>query len=326
MLRHVPSLLAAVTSIDNVSGVEIGHASGPATSTPDGALATLVIKRADAQGELGRTLVEVSRGVQVRIDETPGVTPSGERYDRVQRDIVYNHIALGPAGWGRQGASVALRLDSNGDEISESNMIKITDKSGKVHEFKTDAEAQAYFERIDAAPPFPPKKKGDDDEDEDEKKKAKKDAKDAQDRADALQAKLDAKEAAEARAARAALESSARKVLGSEAKFDAAGADGKPVPLTDRALRELVIKKLDPAADLSARADSYVEVFYDVTIQHAKPDASRSDGDIFANALGGVRVDGTRSDEKPAVRPDVKMRQDANEAWKKNQGAAFSRK
>ena len=301
--------------------VSIGHASGPAQATPEGALATLVIAREDAQGQIGRDLVEVSRGVQVRIDETPGVTPDGQAYDRVQRDIVYNHVALGPAGWGRQGAGVSLRLDSHDNEIIEPTPMKYTDKAGKVHEFKTDSELQTFLDsRADMAPPFPPKKKGEDEEDE-EDPKAKKPKKDARDealaaekaRADAAQARLDAIEAERAQAARVALEDSARKVLGVDTKFD--GADAKP--LTDRAVRELVIKRLDSKADLTDKADAYVEAYFDVAIKAAP--ASRNDGFATLSALKGVQIDGTapRTDSKETVRPDIKMRQDAQEAWKK---------
>lgn len=304
--------------------VSIGHASGPATATPDGALASLVVARGDAQAEIGKSLIEVSRGVQVRIDETPGVTPSGERYDRVQRDIVYNHIALGPVGWGRQGAGVSLRLDSAGDETFQEKTMAIKNPKTGV-EFKTDAEAQAYLtdlqSRADAVPPF--MKKGEKGEEDDEKKEAKKEAKDAKDRADALQARLDAHEARERTAARSSLEQSARKVLGADVKFDGVDAAGKAVPLTDRAVRELVIKRLDAAAELADKTDAYVDAFYDVTIKSAKP-VGRSDADDIRAKLAGVDATGTRTDEKPPVRADVKMRQDAQDAWKKNTGAAFS--
>jgi len=322
-IRHPRNMVDASTW----GSVSIGHASGPATATPEGAQATLVIARSDAQGQIGKDLVEVSRGVQVRIDETPGVTPQGEAYDRVQRDIIYNHIALGPAGWGRQGAGVSLRLDSADNEILDSHMIKITDKSGKVLEFKTDSEAQAYFDglqaRADAAPPFPPKKKGTEEDDEEEEtppKKAKKDAKDValaaeKARADAAQARLDAIDAEAKKTARTALETSARKVLGAEAKFDGA---------TDRAVREQVIARLDSKAELVGKTDAYVESYFDIAIKSAP--ASRNDGEALLSRYREVSVDGTvRKDEsdKP-VRPDLKMRQDANDAWKKNQGAAFS--
>lgn len=307
--------------------VSIGHASGPAVSTPEGALASLVVARGDAQSEIGRSLIEVSRGVQVRIDETPGVTSSGERYDRVQRDIVYNHIALGPAGWGRQGAGVSLRLDSNGDEtFAEKTMAIKNPKTGV--EFKTDAEAQAYLtelqSRADALPPFM-KKKGEeeDEEDEDKKKAAKKDAADVQAKLDAAQARLDAIDARERAAVRTALEATARAVIGGEPRFDGVDAAGRAVPLTDRAVRELVIKRLDASAELTDKTDTYVEAYFDHTLKSAKK-PGRTDGDEIRAKLSGTNLDGTRTDEKPQVRADIKMRQDANDAWKSNKGAAFS--
>lgn len=55
---------------------------------------------------------EVSAGYACQVEDTPGVTPEGEPYDRVQRRIRYNHAALGPPGWGRAGADVSLRIDS----------------------------------------------------------------------------------------------------------------------------------------------------------------------------------------------------------------------
>ena len=53
---------------------------------------------------------DVSCGYECELDETPGVF-DGRPYQRVQRDRVYNHLGLGPAGWGRAGTDVSLRLD-----------------------------------------------------------------------------------------------------------------------------------------------------------------------------------------------------------------------
>src|SRR5690606_25874157 len=58
---------------------------------------------------------EVSCGYRCLVDETPGVTPEGERYDRVQRRIRYNHVAIVPEG--RAGEAVALRMDAAGNTI-----------------------------------------------------------------------------------------------------------------------------------------------------------------------------------------------------------------
>jgi hypothetical protein len=55
---------------------------------------------------------EISMGYTADWDPTPGVSPDGEAYDGIQRNIRINHAALGPAGWGRAGPTVALRTDS----------------------------------------------------------------------------------------------------------------------------------------------------------------------------------------------------------------------
>jgi uncharacterized protein len=60
------------------------------------------IQRGDAQ--------EVSAGYRVDYDPTPGVTPAGESYDGIQRNIRVNHIAIVPRG--RAGRDVRLILDS----------------------------------------------------------------------------------------------------------------------------------------------------------------------------------------------------------------------
>jgi uncharacterized protein len=295
--RHPRSMVDPSTWRD----VSIGHARNGRAD--DGkAVATLVITRGDMQGELGKSLLEVSRGVNVRIDETPGVTPEGERYDRVQRDITYNHIALGPSGWGRQGSGVSLRLDAAGDELREDEAkeqtMKYTDKNGKVHEFKTDAELQDFVSKLDAAPPFPPKKKGEEEDEEDEgKKKAKKDALEAERaRADAAERELQARKDADAKAARETLVTKARKVLGAEYKADSAAKD--------RDIHLAVLAKLQPAVKYDGRADAYVEASFDLAVEAPSTAGGRQDS--LAASLYGIKQDGTRADEapKPAERKD----------------------
>ena len=60
------------------------------------------VQRGDAQ--------EVSAGYRVDYDPTPGVTPNGESYDGIQRNIKVNHIAL--VARGRAGREARLLLDS----------------------------------------------------------------------------------------------------------------------------------------------------------------------------------------------------------------------
>ena len=54
---------------------------------------------------------EISLGYKCRLEPTPG-SANGESYDAVQRDIIVNHVAIGPKGWGRAGPDCAIRTDS----------------------------------------------------------------------------------------------------------------------------------------------------------------------------------------------------------------------
>jgi len=63
---------------------------------------------------------EISLGYNCRVDFESGTTPSGEEYDAIQRNITYNHAAVGPKNWGRAGNQVALKLDS-GDAMVDSH-------------------------------------------------------------------------------------------------------------------------------------------------------------------------------------------------------------
>jgi HK97 family phage prohead protease len=72
-----------------------------------------------AEVENGR-LHDISCGYRCRLEQTPGVW-NGERYDAIQRDIRYNHVAVLPRGRGRAGADVSLRLDTKAAECVESD-------------------------------------------------------------------------------------------------------------------------------------------------------------------------------------------------------------
>ncbi len=70
----------------------------------------------------------------------------GERYDLVQRDIIYNHVALCPPGRGRAGPEVGLKLDTNhdGNPAGRTSMTMTTEKKfirldGKDFEIGSDA-------------------------------------------------------------------------------------------------------------------------------------------------------------------------------------------
>lgn len=96
---------------DNVRELQVGHVGYDVRRDGRFVEATLTI-----QDRAAITLLEkgerreVSAGYDCHLDATPGEF-EGQRYDAVQRGIVYNHVAIGPANWGRAGGDVAIRLD-----------------------------------------------------------------------------------------------------------------------------------------------------------------------------------------------------------------------
>ena len=89
---------------------------------------------------------ELSCGYTTTLDETAGVTPDGEHYDAVQRNIRYNHLAIVPRG--RAGVA---RLNLDGEqyiEESEDSMEKIKLDSGL--EYEAAPEVKLAFDSMKA--------------------------------------------------------------------------------------------------------------------------------------------------------------------------------
>ena len=103
---HPPVLLDAA----NTKQYQIGY-SGSQVRYNDGFVeVALVVTDQDAIEKIKRKdATEVSAGYKVDFDPTPGLTPEGEEYAGIQRNIRVNHIAIVPRG--RAGPEVRLLLD-----------------------------------------------------------------------------------------------------------------------------------------------------------------------------------------------------------------------
>ena len=103
---HPPVLLDA----SNTKTYQVGY-SGSQVRYNDGFVeVALVVTDADAIEKIKRKdATEVSAGYKVDFDPTPGLTPEGEEYSGIQRNIRVNHIAIVPRG--RAGPEVRLLLD-----------------------------------------------------------------------------------------------------------------------------------------------------------------------------------------------------------------------
>lgn len=270
----------------NVRKLSVGHVSEQVKQ--DGHLVassiTVQDEAAIAKVERGERR-EISMGYRCRIDATPG-SFEGEQYDVVQRDIVYNHAALGPRNWGRAGREVALRIDS-GDEPEDDDVA--------LQVFRLDSSAALITTPFDA----PPDDGRDDRGDNMDLTTIRVDGLDVQvpkqwaqliekglstrddslkqltGARDSLQGKLDSveKELADVKAkltaaedpkrldaavnSRAALLDQAKRVLPAEFKFDG---------LSARQIHEAVLTRLDDKLDLKARSEEYVSARFDHAI------------------------------------------------------------
>lgn len=121
----------------------------PEPARADGLLvATSVdVNAADAiAGVESREYCELSVGYHCDEDWTPGVSPEGEAYDLVQKNIRVNHVALLPKGGARGGSDCRLRVDS-ASAISVDMLIKI---DGVEYEAGSDS-AKAAIKRLEDA-------------------------------------------------------------------------------------------------------------------------------------------------------------------------------
>ena len=121
-LAHIPVTLEHPGLVDrgNFREHTRGHVAGDSIQ-PQAPFITgnVVVQDGELLDDIAaKRRTQLSPGYNCVIDPTPGVTPQGEPFDRQQRKIRYNHVAVTVKG--RQGPGVALRLDSEGNFAGES--------------------------------------------------------------------------------------------------------------------------------------------------------------------------------------------------------------
>jgi hypothetical protein len=226
-------------------------------------------------------LRQVSAGYECELDETPGTTPDGERYDAVQREITHNHVALVPNA--RAGKDAAVRMDaaiSDEEAPRRSTVMDLqqalaalaaaqeklgAEKSRADSAVHAHADLQKRFDVLQA-------------ERDDAKEKL----------AKADKARTDAEAAVPGKVkARVALETQAREILG--AHFDAEeGDEGEPEQkfdaMSDREIKLAVIKQVTDFDVPADKSDEYVNARFDAACERASASADtfRAANDIIA--------------------------------------------
>jgi hypothetical protein len=149
-----PSINGGAVDTTNFKQLTVGHFEDPFFNEETQAIEGVVVTN-DAEtikGIENGDLADISSAYDNGRDFTPGFTPEREPYDLVQTDYTFNHVALGPPGWGRQGQDVGLlTLDSNDNQVAamppspseESMAVKTEDKNKTITKDEGDKPADA---------------------------------------------------------------------------------------------------------------------------------------------------------------------------------------
>jgi len=144
----------------------VGHVSDlPAQRKSDSGAewveAQLIVNDGETLARIDREQgdVTISMGYTADVLAQPGVTPSGERYDALQTNVRFNHLALWPVGGPRAGAGARLRLDAAGNEVQTFATGDRVEVVGKPHMPGADGpgtvelvDGNAYGIRFDKMP------------------------------------------------------------------------------------------------------------------------------------------------------------------------------
>ena len=196
---------------------------------------------------------ELSCGYQTELEETSGVTEDGQHYDAIQRNIIYNHLAIVPRG--RAGHNARLNMD--GEQILDMEVKEMSKIKLDGIEYDVPAEVESAIKGMT--------------EKADEQKKA----------FDELSAKHDSA-MAEIEKLKAEAE---KREADFKAKFDEAvkttielrtiaqkhGIE-KADEMSDEEIKKAVVSKVHPKLNLDGKSAEYIEVAFDLAkdteVQH----------------------------------------------------------
>jgi len=301
--NHPPELV----SPSNSKQFSVGM-SGPEV-TRDGMFAKTVLHVTDGEAikniESGK--VELSNGYTADIEWTEGVTPEGEQYDAIQRNIKGNHIAIVERGRAGPACRVADNLPTTGDKVTMAKItidgvdFEVSDQAaqavGKLQARLKDAEMETQEKDEEL------KKKEDEMEAKEKESKATNDA---------LQAKLDDAESKIPTAdtldklvtERTGVVDTVRKVM-PEIEWEGKDAD---------TLRREVVAAKCPNVQLDSASADYINARFDMLVESAESNSQQHLDDALKKQVENKDQD---VDNRPLdVIAREKMMADSQNAWK----------
>lgn len=301
--NHPPELVNA----KNAKHYTVGM-SGPKI-TQDGMFAKAILHITDAESieQIESGKVELSNGYTADIEWVSGVTPEGENYDAVQRNIRGNHIAIVERGRAGSACRVADNLPTTGDILA---MAKITingvDFEVSDQAAQAVAELQASYkdmEKETEEKDMEMKKKKEDEEEMAKKAKKTEDFLKAQ--LDDAESKIPSAEMLDQLVAeRTALIDSARKVL---PELNWEGKDAE-------AIRKEVVAAKCPTVQLDSVSSDYVAARFDMLVETVANNSQHQLDGVFYQQ---VKTIDSKEDNRPLyVIARENMMTDSRNAWK----------
>lgn len=251
---------------ENVGELSVGSVGSDVTSDSYRVYVSLTATKKDAVDAVENgSARSLSCGYDCDIEWTSG-TWMGMKYDCIQRNIRYNHVALVPVP--RAGDGNAIRMDSAGtptlpDMNKHENNTNQEDKMDKIHLDGADYQAEpqviaAYNKAVDRADGL-----------EKELEKARNDAKEQLDKLtaakstveaerDSIKERLDAME----NEMPGKIEKAIKDRLELVSKATAAGVEVK-ADMADADIKKAVISKVFPSANLDGKDEAYIAARFD---------------------------------------------------------------
>lgn len=268
---------------DNISELQVGTVGTDVSSDSYRVYVSLSATRPDGiEAVENGTARSLSCGYVCDIEWTSG-TWMGMKYDCIQRNIRYNHVALVPVP--RAGDGNAIRMDAAGTpalpDLNKHDVNnKNEDKMDKIHLDGADYQAEpqviaAYNKAMDRADGL-----------EKELNKVREDAKAAEDalkaekstveaERDSLKERIDAME----KELPGKIDSAVQSRLDLVGKATAAGVEVK-ADMADADIKKAVISKVFPSANLDGKDDAYINARFDCACEISatkSDDKSRKD-------------------------------------------------
>lgn len=268
---------------DNIAELQVGTVGTDVSSDSYRVYVSLSATRPDGiEAVENGTARSLSCGYVCDIEWTSG-TWMGMKYDCIQRNIRYNHVALVPVP--RAGDGNAIRMDAAGTpalpDLNKHDVNnKNEDKMDKIHLDGADYQAEpqviaAYHKAVDRADGL-----------EKELNKVREDAKSAEDalkaekstveaERDSLKERIDAME----KELPGKIDSAVQSRLDLVGKATAAGVEVK-ADMADADIKKAVISKVFPSANLDGKDDAYINARFDCACEISatkSDDKSRKD-------------------------------------------------